>query len=96
MKSRTISLLMSGLALFSCAEPEIEPEEDGKTVVTAAFSTDKESYTAGDYVTFTNESVIENGTLSGYDNGRVTIETASGPVTLEKNEVALVRLYVEF
>lgn len=74
---------MSGLALFSCAEPEIEPEEDGKTVVTAAFSTDKESYTAGDYVTFTNESVIENGTLSGYewDFGIVTEEGLS----IEKN-----------
>ena len=36
------------------------------------------------------------GTLEGYDNGRVTVGTASGPVTLEKNEVALVRLYVEF
>ena len=36
------------------------------------------------------------GTLAGYDNGQVTVDTASGPVTLEKNEVALVRLYVEF
>ena len=36
------------------------------------------------------------GTLTGYDNGNVTIEQAGAPVTLEKKEVALVRLYVEF
>ena len=37
-----------------------------------------------------------NGILEGYENGRVTISMPSGPVTFEKNEVALVRLYVEF
>ena len=36
------------------------------------------------------------GKLSGYENGSVTIETPAGCVTLEKQEVALVRLYVEF
>ena len=36
------------------------------------------------------------GVLTGYDGGRVSIDTASGPRTFEKNEVALVRLYVEF
>ena len=36
------------------------------------------------------------GTLTGYENGNVTIEQAGTPVTLEKKEVALVRLYVEF
>ena len=36
------------------------------------------------------------GTLEGYDNGRVTIATAAGSVTFEKNEVAMVRLHVEF
>lgn len=36
------------------------------------------------------------GALEGYDNGRVTIAAPSGPMTFEKNEVALVRLYVEF
>lgn len=36
------------------------------------------------------------GTLTGYDNGRVTVEQAGTPITLEKQEVALVRLYVDF
>ena len=36
------------------------------------------------------------GTLTGYDNGNVTIDQAGTEITLEKQEVALVRLYVEF
>ena len=36
------------------------------------------------------------GPLLGYEDGRVTIGSAGGPVAFEKNEVALVRLYVEF
>lgn len=36
------------------------------------------------------------GKLTGYDNGCVTIEQAGTAVTLEKQEVALVRLYVDF
>ena len=36
------------------------------------------------------------GTLTGYENGNVTIDQAGTSVTLEKQEVALVRLYVEF
>lgn len=37
-----------------------------------------------------------HGTLTGYDNGRVTLEAAGETLTFEKQEVALVRLYVEF
>ena len=36
------------------------------------------------------------GTLTGYEDGDVTITVGGAPVTLEKAEVALVRLYVEF
>ena len=36
------------------------------------------------------------GTLSGYDNGAVTLTGAQGALTFEKSEVALVRLRVEF
>ena len=36
------------------------------------------------------------GTLDAYEDGRVTITTPAGSMTFEKNEVALVRLYVEF
>ena len=36
------------------------------------------------------------GTLTGYADGNVTIDQAGTSVTLEKQEVALVRLYVEF
>lgn len=36
------------------------------------------------------------GTLTGYDNGDVTLEQAGKPITFTKKEVALVRLYVEF
>lgn len=36
------------------------------------------------------------GKLAGYDNGRVTIEQAGAAITLEKQEIALVRLYVDF
>ena len=36
------------------------------------------------------------GTLTGYENGNVTIDQAGTSVTLDKQEVALVRLYVEF
>ena len=36
------------------------------------------------------------GTLTGYEDGNVTIDQAGTSVTLEKKEVALVRLYVEF
>ena len=34
------------------------------------------------------------GTLSGYENGDVTIETADGPRTFVKKDVAQTRLYV--
>ena len=37
-----------------------------------------------------------HGALTGYDDGRVTIEAAGETLTFEKQEVALVRLYVEF
>ena len=36
------------------------------------------------------------GTLSAYENGNVTVTVGEEPVLFEKNEVALVRLYVEF
>ena len=36
------------------------------------------------------------GVLTAYENGNVTIDQAGTPVTLEKQEIALVRLYVEF
>ena len=36
------------------------------------------------------------GTLTAYENGNVTIDMAGKEVTLEKQEVAHVRLYVEF
>ena len=36
------------------------------------------------------------GTLSGYENGDVTIETAEGPRTFVKKDVAQTRLYVRF
>ena len=36
------------------------------------------------------------GTLSGYENGDVTIETADGPRTFVKKAVAQTRLYVRF
>ena len=34
--------------------------------------------------------------LTGYDNGRVTVEAGKETITFEKSEVALVRLRVEF
>ena len=37
-----------------------------------------------------------HGRLVGYDNGRVTLESAGEMVTFEPKEVALVRLTVEF
>ena len=36
------------------------------------------------------------GTLTGYEDGVVTIEAAGATHTFQKNEVAQVRLYVEF
>ena len=36
------------------------------------------------------------GTLTGYENGDVTIETADGPRTFVKKDVAQTRLYVRF
>ena len=36
------------------------------------------------------------GTLAGYNDGAVTLETNWQSIRFEKNEVALVRLYVEF
>ena len=36
------------------------------------------------------------GTLSGYDNGDVTIEVGGKTMTFSKKDVALVRLRVEF
>ena len=36
------------------------------------------------------------GTLTGYNDGAVTIEAAGTPYTFQKNEVAQVRLRVEF
>jgi ribosome maturation factor RimP len=37
-----------------------------------------------------------SGTLAGYDNGAVTIESGAQTITFEKAEVAQVRLRVEF
>ena len=36
------------------------------------------------------------GTLTGYDQGRVTVSAGKEEITFEKSEVALVRLRVEF
>ena len=36
------------------------------------------------------------GTLTGYDGGDVTLTIGGETVTLPKEEIALVRLYVEF
>ncbi len=36
------------------------------------------------------------GVLRGYEDGRVTVETGGQTITLEKSQVALVRLRVEF
>ena len=36
------------------------------------------------------------GTLTGYDGGAVSIETAGAEKRFEKNEVAMVRLHVDF
>ena len=36
------------------------------------------------------------GTLTGYDDGAVTLDVGGRTVRFEKNEAALVRLYVEF
>lgn len=36
------------------------------------------------------------GVLDAWDDGRVTLSAPSGPLVFEKNEVAMVRLYVEF
>ena len=36
------------------------------------------------------------GRLLSYDNGGVTLESGDGPLSLEKNEIAQVRLYVRF
>lgn len=36
------------------------------------------------------------GVLTGYAGGDVTLDTAAGPVTFTKSEIALVRLRVEF
>ena len=36
------------------------------------------------------------GTLTGYEDGAVTVTVGNDTITFEKNEVALVRLYVEF
>lgn len=44
-----------------------------------------------------NGSKELRGTLTGYEQGDVTIETAAGePLRFGKKELALVRLYVEF
>ena len=43
-----------------------------------------------------NGSKELKGNLTGYENGDVTIDQAGTSVKLEKKEVALVRLYVEF
>ena len=43
-----------------------------------------------------NGSKELKGELKAYDNGDVTIAQAGNEITLLKNEVALVRLYVEF
>ena len=36
------------------------------------------------------------GVLTGYENGNVTVDCGGSAMTFEKQEVALVRLYVEF
>lgn len=36
------------------------------------------------------------GILAGYTGGDVTLDTAAGPITFTKSEIALVRLRVEF
>lgn len=36
------------------------------------------------------------GTLTGYTDGRITIETASGPAAFDLKETALIRLHIDF
>lgn len=36
------------------------------------------------------------GTLTGYEDGAVTLDLAGTPITFEKSEVAMVRLHVDF
>ena len=43
-----------------------------------------------------NGSKELKGVLKAYENGDVTVEQAGNLITLKKQEVALVRLYVEF
>ena len=43
-----------------------------------------------------NGSKEHTGTLRGYEDGAVSIETPAGMQRFEKNEVAMVRLHVDF
>ena len=43
-----------------------------------------------------NGAKEHTGTLCGYDGGAVSIETPAGTLRFEKNEVAMVRLHVDF
>lgn len=85
MKKFALFALSAAALLSGCVETE-EPG-GGEIVVKAAFSTDREFYVAGDEVAFTDETAVENATVSGYE-WNFGIETEES-LTKEKNPVVL-------
>lgn len=73
------------LTLAGCSADEENLDGNSEPVVKAAFSTDRDTYVAGDEVSFTDETVVENCTVSGYEwDFGIQVE---GNVHMEKNPV---------
>ena len=87
---------------------ETDPVPDSYNFEVCSAGLERQLKRPSDFAQFTRSSVSVKlfkpvngakefvGTLTGYDDGAVTIETAGTTHTFQKNEVAQVRLHVEF
>ena len=73
---------------------EKDPVPDSYNFEVCSAGLERQLKRPSDFAQFMGSSVSVK--LTGYENGAVTIETAGTTQTFQKNEVAQVRLHVEF
>ena len=96
-------------ALSKALDPlldEADPIPDSYVFEVSSAGAERELKRPGDFARFMGSAVevrlfravdgskVHTGTLTGYENGNVTISSAGGPHTFEKAQVAQVRLRI--